>query len=107
MQSAWARAQLGDRKIGMAELRQALAARMEGNEKLGIPGFQGLLAELEAEEQDFEGALARIVEALAVAHETGNHFGDAFLHRLRGEILLKRDPANHAPRRKLFSPPSP
>ena len=102
LQSAWARARLGDRKIGMAELRQALAARMEGNEKLAIPQFQGLLAELEAEEQDFEGALARIDEALSVAHETGNHLGDAFLHRLRGEILLKCDPANHAPAEEAF-----
>ena len=102
LHSAWARARLGDRKIGMAQLRQALAASMEGNEKLGIPRFQGLLAELEAEEQDFEGALARIDKALAIAHETGNHLGDAFLHRLRGEILLKRDPANHAPAEEAF-----
>jgi predicted ATPase len=102
LQSAWARARLGDRKIGMAELRQALAARIEGNEKLGIPWFQGLLAELEAEEQDFEGALARIDEALALAHETGAHASDAFLHRLRGEILLKRDPANPAPAVEAF-----
>ena len=27
----------------------------------------------------------------------GEHWSDAFLHRLRGEILLKRDPANTAP----------
>jgi predicted ATPase len=26
----------------------------------------------------------------------GEHWSDAFLHRLRGEILLKRDPANTA-----------
>jgi predicted ATPase len=102
LQLAWARARLGDRKIGMAELRQALATRMEGNDKLFLPRFQGLLAELEAEEQDFEGALARIDVALAVAHETGNHLGDAFLHRLRGEILLKCDPANHAPAEEAF-----
>ena len=31
---------------------------------------------------------------LALAGETGEHWSDAFLHRLRGEILLKRDPAN-------------
>ena len=34
---------------------------------------------------------------LALAGETGEHWSDAFLHRLRGEILLKRDPANTAP----------
>jgi hypothetical protein len=36
-------------------------------------------------------------EALALAKETGAHGTDAFLHRIRGEILLKRDPANTAP----------
>src|SRR5262249_55588418 len=30
------------------------------------------------------------------------HWSDAFLHRLRGEILLKRDPANTAPAEDAF-----
>ena len=33
---------------------------------------------------------------LALAGETAEHWTDAFLHRIRGEILLKRDPANTA-----------
>jgi predicted ATPase len=41
--------------------------------------------------------LSRVDEALALVRETGEHWSDAFLHRLRGEILLKRDPANTAP----------
>jgi hypothetical protein len=40
--------------------------------------------------------LIRIDEALA-AGGTGERWSDAFLHRLRGEILLKRDSANTAP----------
>ena len=46
--------------------------------------------------------LARIDEALALANETGEHWSDAFLHRIRGEILLKRDPANTAPAEEAF-----
>ena len=92
LQSAWAHAQLGDRKVGIAELRRAIAASSEKNERISMPRFQALLAELEAEEEDFEGALARIDEALALARETGLHLGDAFVQRLRGEIYLKRDP---------------
>jgi predicted ATPase len=38
--------------------------------------------------------LTRIGEALALAGQTGEHWSDAFLYRLRGEILLKCDPAN-------------
>jgi predicted ATPase len=41
--------------------------------------------------------LTQIDEALALAAETGEHWSDAFLHRLRGDILFKRDPANTAP----------
>jgi predicted ATPase len=47
-------------------------------------------------------ALSRIDEALAVAAETGERWSDAFLHRLRGEVLLKRDPANKAPVEKAL-----
>jgi predicted ATPase len=48
--------------------------------------------------------LARIDEALALVgdDERGEHWSDAFLHRLRGEILLKRDPANTAPAEEAF-----
>jgi predicted ATPase len=33
---------------------------------------------------------------------TGEHWSDAFLHRLRGEILLKCDPANKEPAEDAF-----
>jgi predicted ATPase len=46
--------------------------------------------------------LPRIDEALALAGETGERWSDAFLHRCRGEILLKRDPANTAPVEDAF-----
>jgi predicted ATPase len=66
-----------------------------------VPFFQGSLAGIEAQD-DAEGALSRIDEALALAGGTGEHWSDAFLHRLRGEILLKRDPANTAPSEEAF-----
>ena len=67
-----------------------------------MPIFRGLLAEIEARDQDVEAALTRIDEALAFAGETGEHWTDAFLHRIRGEILLKRDPANTGPAEEAF-----
>jgi predicted ATPase len=78
------------------ELRHVLAAIADQVAKLYVPFYQGLLAEIEAQ-GDAERALSRIEEALALAGETGEHWSDAFLHRLRGEILLKRYPANTAP----------
>jgi hypothetical protein len=59
-----------------------------------VPLYQALLAEIEAEMG--EGALSRIDDALALARETGEHWSDSFLHRIRGEILLKLDPTNAA-----------
>jgi predicted ATPase len=100
--SNWARARLGDRESGMTGLREALAAYLGQGNKLFVPLLQGLLAELEAEGQDAAGALRRIDEELALANETGEHWTDALLHRIRGAILLKRDPANPAPAEEAF-----
>jgi predicted ATPase len=102
MQSSWARARLGDRESGIVELREALAAYLGQKNRLHAPLFQGQLAELEAEGNDADGALRRIDEALALANETGQQWTDALLHRIRGEILLKRDPANTAPAEEAF-----
>jgi class 3 adenylate cyclase/predicted ATPase len=95
LQSAWASTRLDGREAGAMRLRQALAAVTDQGNKLNVPLYQGLLAEIEAQ-SDVEGALTRIDEALALGGETGEHWSDAFLHRLRGEILLKRDPVNTA-----------
>ena len=67
-----------------------------------MPFFEGLLAEIEAEADGAEGALTRISEALMLSTETGEHWTDAFLYRIRGEILLKRDPRNSAPAEEAF-----
>ena len=96
LSSSWARARLGDRATGMAELRQALAAYAGQGNKLFAPFFQGRLAELEAAGQDAAGALTRIDEALALAEQTEERWTDGLLHRIRAEILLKADPANPA-----------
>ena len=101
MVSAWASALLDGRATGATELRQALAAYTNEGNKLFAPFFQGLLAEIEAQ-SNAEGALTRLDEALTLAGETGEHWSDAFLHRLRGEILLKRDPANATPAEEAF-----
>ena len=99
---AWARAKLGDRDAGVAGLRQALADWERQGYKLFLPFYRALLAEIEAERGDVEVALAEIDEALALAVETGEHWFDAALHRIRGEILLKQNPADPAPAEAAF-----
>jgi predicted ATPase len=55
------------------------------------------LAEAEARACDVERAVATLDEALATSERIGHRAFDAELHRVRGEILLKCDPANPAP----------
>jgi predicted ATPase len=93
--SGWARARLSQAKS--AEFDLALTNYMRLGNKFGAPGFKGLLAELEAQPQNMDDALARIGEGLAVAEETGERYTNSLLHRIRGDILLRRDPANPAP----------
>jgi class 3 adenylate cyclase/tetratricopeptide (TPR) repeat protein len=90
----WARGRQLDPEAGALGLKQALESYLALGNKSSAPVLHGLFAELEAMRQDPDSALARIDEGLAIADETGEHFTDPYLHRLRGEILLKRDPAN-------------
>ncbi|MGB7097321.1 MAG: hypothetical protein WBD95_00940, partial [Xanthobacteraceae bacterium] len=98
---AWACAKLGDRGAGAAEFRQALADYISGGNRLFLPFYQGLLAEIEAG-GDAEAALAEVDGALTLAGETGEHWFDVALHRIRGDILLKVRPDDPAPAEQAF-----
>jgi predicted ATPase len=90
----WACGRLSDWEEGVQGLRKALESYLELGNKSGAPSFFGLLAELEAERQNFDETLALIEQGLAMANDTGEHFTDAYLHHLRGETLLHGDPTN-------------
>jgi predicted ATPase len=102
---SWARARRGgsgENEIATAELREAVAAITAQGIRYWVPFYQGLIAEIEAKRQDVEQALTGIDEALGLAQQTGEHWTDSFLHRIRGEILLKRDAANTASAEEAF-----
>jgi tetratricopeptide (TPR) repeat protein len=100
--AAWARARLFDPVAEVAAFRQALAALADQGHEHGIPFFHALLADVEAETLGADYALLRIDEALALANQIDFRSNLAFLHRLRGEILLKRDPSSRAPAEDAF-----
>ncbi len=97
----WARFRLCAPAAGAAELERPIA-------DLGEQGIIGgwfskaLQAELEFRTQRPDSALARIDEALALAGRTERRCDFPFAHLLRGEILLRRDPANPAPAEEAF-----
>ena len=91
---SWARGRLGDARHGAEEIRKSITEYRNQGNQLGMPLFLGFLAELEAAAGDTDRALAVIDEGLATAQESGQQISDAYLHRLRGDILLRRHPAN-------------
>ena len=82
---------------GLDDMRRGVELLREQN----VLWFEGLLtvalAETEARAGDPDRAVATLDEALATCDRTGYRAFEAELHRARGDILLKRDPANPAP----------
>jgi predicted ATPase len=98
----WAEGRLLDPEAAASELRQTLMAYVAQGNRGRTASLHGLLAELEATKRGPDSALALIDQGLSIAEETGEHVTDPYLYRLRGEILLKRDPANPGPAEEAF-----
>jgi tetratricopeptide (TPR) repeat protein len=94
--AGWARGRLHDPAGGAAELRRALAVLVDQGARINATLGHVLLAELEAETVGAERALSRIDDALTLAGQIEQRSELAFIHRLRGEIMLKRNPADPA-----------
>jgi predicted ATPase len=92
-----ASAQNGASAGGLEDMRRGVALLREQS----VPLFDGLLkvtlAESEAGAGDVNRAIAILDEALATSEQIGHHVYDAELHRVRGKMLLKRDPTNPGP----------
>ena len=95
--ASWAYGRLTDPEAGAERLKQAIATlnAAQGG-KTGTRLYHGLLAELELVMSRPDCALEQIDEALEIADLKGGHYREPYLHHLRGDILLKRDPANPA-----------
>jgi class 3 adenylate cyclase/tetratricopeptide (TPR) repeat protein len=96
------RARLSNTQLGVDDFRKSLADYRDQGNRVGVPGYLGALARLEAAAQNYERALALIDEALVISQEGGDGLYDSSLHRVRGNILLKRDPANPAQAEEAF-----
>ena len=99
---SWAQGRLSNARRGADDLRKSLAELAGQGTRAFTPAFHGFLAELETAAGETERALAAIDEGFMTARDGGQHFADAFLHRLHGDILLKRSPADPAPAEEAY-----
>ena len=98
----WVTAATGAVGSGLEDMRHGAALLREQRVQM----FDGLvkiaLAETEARAGDADRAIGTLDEALATSDRTGDRAFEAELHRARGDILLKRDPANPASAEDAF-----
>jgi predicted ATPase len=87
---------------GLEEMRRAIEQVREQNVLTFLDLGSIALAEAEARAGDPGRAGALLDEALAMDERAGCRAFEAELHRGRGEILLRRDPANPAPAEDAF-----
>ena len=87
---------------GLEDMRRGVRLLREQNVLMYDGLLKIALAEAEARAGDPDRAIAIIDEALATADRIGYRSFEAELHRTRGDILLKRDPANPAPAEEAF-----
>jgi predicted ATPase len=92
----WARWSGGAENSGPAEMRRGRGIVSELGGIWFLPGLEAALAEADASAGETDAGLRRLDDALANLKDTENRWYEAEIHRIRAEILLKRDPANAA-----------
>ena len=70
--------------------------------RLCLPFYEAAVAEAEAQAGDIGAALGRLEKALAEVQDTGERWCEAELHRIRAEVLLRREGSNIAPAEEAF-----
>jgi predicted ATPase len=98
----WAMAAQRCYEEGIAQIQEGLAASWATGMKLLRPYFLCLLAEAFGETGRFDDGLSALTEALAAAVENEIRHGQAEIHRLRGELLLRQNASNVAEAQRCF-----
>jgi predicted ATPase len=90
----WVKAHSGMPDEGLADMHRGVELLPEQKVRVFDGLFKATLAEAEARAGDVDRALAVLDEALATCERIGHRPFESDLHRVRGELLLKRDPTH-------------
>jgi class 3 adenylate cyclase/predicted ATPase len=88
----WAIVEKSGGEAALAEIVAGLSLLATTGARLTGPQILGLLGQVYTELGRFEEAAGAVKSGLRMAHDNGIEFWNAELHRLRGEIVLRRDP---------------
>jgi predicted ATPase len=95
-------AALGQIEEGLAEIREGLGAYRATGAGAERPTFFTLLAEAHWRQGAWQDGCATISEALDIIAENGERAYEAELHRIRGELVLVRSPADQGEAEACF-----
>jgi predicted ATPase len=95
----WAMAEQGRNEQGIALIQEGLAGARATGSELYRPYFQ---AEACLEAGRLDDGLSALTEALAAADEHEIRHYEAEMHRLKGELLLRRDDSNAIESQRCF-----
>jgi class 3 adenylate cyclase/predicted ATPase len=98
----WALAWQGQGAEGLAQMCQGLSAFRATGAEGRRTCFLALLAEGYRGTGEVQEGLRVLAEALAAAHNRGEHYCEAELHRLTGELLLLQSADQHAEAEACF-----
>jgi predicted ATPase len=98
----WALAHLGQAEQGVAQIREGLAMASATSGEIWRTYNLAQLAEACGKAGRIDEGLEVIVEALEVVQEKGERWWEAEIVRLRGELLLMRNPSGLAEAQSSF-----
>jgi hypothetical protein len=98
----WSRAWAGDAASRLTAMRNGIATIRANGIGLHMPVIATALAEAEAQAGELEVALATVDGVIADSERSGQRWFTAETQRIRGKILLKRDPAHVASAEEAF-----
>jgi class 3 adenylate cyclase/predicted ATPase len=86
----WALAQLGRISDGIADIRKALEGRLATGTRAVLPRFLASLGEAYGMAGQVEDGLEAMEQAIQTVRDNDERLYEAEVHRLKGELLLKR-----------------
>ena len=86
----WVQAEQGEDEVGIAQMRQGLAAYQAVGAELWQPYFLVLLAMAHGEAGQPEEGLRALAEARAIVERTGERWWEAEVYRVQGALCLQQ-----------------